>query len=111
MWTRQKKRTYRSKFVLPTLTIMCLSYFGFHALHGHYGIYSAEQLELRKAMLTAQLAERTGQRQALERQVALLQDNHVERDMLEEQARRMLNYSNPADITILDPFEAKNQVN
>jgi cell division protein FtsB len=104
MWTRQKKRTYRSRFVLPALTIMCLIYFGFHALHGTYGIYSAEQLGLRKIDLSATLALRTGQREAIERQVALLQDNHVERDMLEEQARRMLNYSNAADLTILRPF-------
>ena len=104
MWTRQKKRTYRSRFVLPSLTIMCLGYFGFHALHGSYGIYSAEQLGLRKTDLTETLAVRTSQREALERQVVLLQDNRVERDMLEEQARRMLNYSNPADLTILNPF-------
>jgi cell division protein FtsB len=82
-----------------------LSYFGFHALHGSYGIYSAEQLELRKVVLTSVLSERTAQRQSLERQVALLQDNRVERDMLEEQARLMLNYSNPADVTVLNPFQ------
>ncbi len=110
MWTRQKKRTYRSKFVLPSLTFVCLAYFGFHAMHGSFGIYSAEQLELRKANLTATLADLTGKREALERQVALLQDNRLERDMLEEQARRMLNYSNPADLTILNPFE-KSSVN
>jgi cell division protein FtsB len=104
MWTRQKKRTYRSRFVLPSLTVMCLTYFGFHALHGSYGIYSAEQLLLRKVDLTQTLVLRTSQREGLERQVALLQDNRVERDMLEEQARRMLNYSNPADVTILNPF-------
>jgi cell division protein FtsB len=104
MWTRQKKRTYRSRFVLPVLTVLFLGYFGFHALHGSYGIYSAEQLELRKVDLTATLTQRTTQREALERQVALLQNNRVERDMLEEQARRMLNYSKPGDLTVLDPF-------
>jgi cell division protein FtsB len=104
MWTRQKKRTYRSRFVLPSLTILCLGYFGFHALHGSFGIYSATQLELRKTNLASILIDRTSKREALERQVALLQDNHVERDMLEEQARRMLNYSNPADLTILNPY-------
>lgn len=107
MWTRQKKRTYKSRFVLPVLTLLCLSYFGFHALHGSYGIYSAEQLEQRKQYLAATLASITLQRQALERQVALLSDSRVERDMLEEQAHRMLNYSNIRDVTILDPFEKK----
>lgn len=104
MWTRQKRRTYRSRFVLPVLTALCLGYFGFHALHGSYGIYSAEQLDIRKQSLSASLAQLSAQRSALERQVALLSDNRVEQDMLEEQALRMLNYSNVRDVTIIDPF-------
>ena len=106
MWTRQKKRTHRRKLVLPVLTALCLAYFGFHALHGSFGIYSSEELLTRKNDLTAQLADLTHRREALERQVALLQDNRVERDMLEEQARRALNYSSDRDLTILRPFAA-----
>ncbi len=104
MWTRQKKRTRRGKFVLPLLTLVCLSYFGFHAFHGSFGIYSSEQLETQKKVLTEQLALRTNEREALERQVALLEDGTVERDMLDEQARRALNFSKPSDLTILRPF-------
>jgi cell division protein FtsB len=107
MWTRQKKRTDRSKFILPSLMIFCLSYFSFHALHGTYGIYSAKHLEVRVRVLTQTLKERVMTREALERKVALLQDKHVERDMLEEQALRMLNYSNASDLVILDPFVKK----
>ena len=104
MWTRQKKRTRRSRFVLPLLTLVCLGYFGFHAFHGSFGIYSSEQLEARKIALTEELAQRTHEREALERQVALLDDRTVERDMLDEQARRALNFSKSNDLTILQPF-------
>ena len=101
MWTRQRKRTRRSRLVLPALTAVCLAYFGFHALHGSFGLYSKEQLDVRKADLTGQLANLTRQRESLERQVALLQDGSIERDMLDEQARLQLNYSQKRDLTIL----------
>lgn len=101
MWTRQRKRTRRSRLVLPALTAICLAYFGFHALHGSFGLYSKEQLDLRKSDLTSKLAYLTRQRESLERQVALLQDGTVERDMLDEQARLQLNYSQKRDLTIL----------
>ncbi len=104
MWTRQHKRTRRSRFVLPLLTLCCLGYFGFHALHGSFGLYSSEELATQKADLAAQLDILSRQREALERQVALLQDDKVERDMLDEQARRALNYTQKRDLTILRPF-------
>jgi cell division protein FtsB len=104
MWTRQTKRTHRSKFILPALTLLCLSYFGFHAFHGSYGIYSSEQLSARKDALTDQLETLTRQREALERQVALLQDSRLERDMLDEEARRALNFTQASDLTILRPY-------
>ncbi len=104
MWTRQRKRTRRSRFVLPLLTVACLGYFGFHALHGSFGLYSSEQLAQQKADLTTELERLTRERETLERQVALLQDDKVERDMLDEQARRALNYTQPRDLTILRPF-------
>ena len=108
MWTRQRKRTRRSRLVLPLLTVACLGYFGFHALHGSFGLYSSEQLALQKADLTSELERLTRERESLERQVALLQDDRVERDMLDEQARRALNYTQPRDLTILRPFVETN---
>ncbi len=101
MWTRQRKRTRRSRFVLPLLTLVCLGYFGFHALHGSFGLYSSERMEQQKVDLAVELARLTRERQSLERQVALLQDDKVERDMLDEQARRALNYTQPRDLTVL----------
>ena len=93
------------------MTLVCLGYFGFHALHGSFGIYSSEELQVQKSDLKDRLADLVHKREALERQVALLQDDRVERDMLEEQARRALNYSSDRDLTILRPFGEKKQIN
>ncbi|MGU3400848.1 FtsB family cell division protein [Brucellaceae bacterium D45D] len=101
MWTKQKRKSNRGRFVLPVLTIAFLSYFGFHAYHGEYGLYSRIQLEEQKAVLNKQLAEISGQREALEKRVSLLRDGSIEKDMLDEQARRALNLSHPHEVTII----------
>ncbi|PWL17837.1 cell division protein [Falsochrobactrum shanghaiense] len=101
MWTRQKRKSIRGRFVLPVLTIAFLSYFGFHAYHGEFGLYSRIQLEEQKSLLTQQLEKITAERAAMEKRVALLRDGSIEKDMLDEQARRGLNLSHPDEMTII----------
>ncbi|MGB8819092.1 MAG: septum formation initiator family protein [Rhizobiaceae bacterium] len=111
MWTRQRRNTKRSRLILPALTAACLAYFGFHALHGSFGLYSSEQLEVRKIDLAARLQTLTREHETLNRQVALLQDDKLERDMLDEQARLSLNYSQKRDLTILKSDFMENALN
>ncbi|MBV2144576.1 septum formation initiator family protein [Falsochrobactrum sp. TDYN1] len=101
MWTKQKRKSIRGRFVLPVLTAAFLSYFGFHAYHGEFGLYSRIQLEEQKSILTRQLEKITVDRVALEKRVALLRDGSIEKDMLDEQARRALNLSHPDEMTII----------
>ena len=45
MWTRQHKQTkYRPADRSGALRPLFLAYFGFHAYHGEFGIYSKYQL-------------------------------------------------------------------
>ena len=101
MWTKQKRKSIRGRFVLPVLTAAFLSYFGFHAYHGEYGLYSRIQLEEQKSLLNSQLEAITDERVALEKRVTLLRDGSIEKDMLDEQARRALNLSHPDEVTII----------
>ena len=78
-----------------------MTYFGFHAYHGEFGIYSKYQLEERAAELQAQLDVVHAARVGLERRVQLLHDGTLEKDMLDEQARKALNLSQPDEITIM----------
>lgn len=105
MWTKQKRKSIRGRFVLPVLTVAFLAYFGFHAYHGEFGLYSRMQLEERKAALTEQLAKVTSDREALEKRVSMLRDGTIEKDMLDEQARRALNLSHPDEVTIITSKE------
>ncbi len=101
MWTRQYKKRRTGALIVPALAVVFLSYFGFHAWHGTFGIYSSYQLEERKAALETRLAELKTERLDLESRVLLLQDGTLEKDMLDEQARRALNLTNGDEITII----------
>lgn len=103
MWTKQKRKSIRGRFILPVLAAAFLSYFGFHAYHGEYGIYSRGKLEEQMKIMDEQLATLSRQRATLEREVSLVRDGSIEKDMLDEQARRALNLSRPDEVTIMLP--------
>jgi cell division protein FtsB len=101
MWTRQHRQRNLGRLILPVITIAFLSYFGFHAWHGDYGINAKYALEERTAGLQTQLDTVRSQRVALETRVRLLRDGSIEKDMLDEQARRALNLSHTDELVIL----------
>ena len=101
MWTRQHKQRNTGRLIVPAVSAVFLAYFGFHAYHGEFGIFSKYQLEARAAELNIELAKAKSQRVELERRVQLLHDGTLEKDMLDEQARRALNLSHADEITIM----------
>ena len=103
MWTRQHKQRNTGRLILPGISALFLAYFGFHAYHGEFGIYSKYRFETRAAELQAKVDALHAQRVDLERRVQLLHDGTLEKDMLDEQARRALNLSHADEITIIRP--------
>ncbi len=103
MWTRQHKQRNTGRLIVPAISALFLAYFGFHAYHGEFGIYSKYQLEARIAELQGRLDGVRGKRIQLERRVQLLHDGTLEKDMLDEQARRALNLSQADEVTIMLP--------
>ena len=101
MWTRHHKNRNTGKLIIPAISVLFLAYFGFHAYHGEFGIYSKYQLEAQAAELNAELAKIKAERLQMERRVQLLHDGTLEKDMLDEQARRALNLSHSDEITIM----------
>lgn len=108
MWTRQHRQRKTGRLIVPAISVVFLSYFGFHAYHGEYGIYSKYQLEARVAQLEDRLGEIRAQRIELDRRVQLLHDGTLEKDMLDEQARKALNLSHGDEITIMRPSRTQN---
>ncbi|TPK58930.1 MULTISPECIES: septum formation initiator family protein [unclassified Mesorhizobium] len=107
MWTRQHKQRNTGRLIIPSLCAVFLAYFGFHAYHGEFGINSKYQLEAETVALQAQLDAIKACRMELERRVKLMHDGTLEKDMLDEQARKALNLSQADEITIMLPVSAK----
>ena len=105
MWTRQRRQNSAPRLILPVLTALFLTYFGYHALYGGNGLYSKHIVEEQTKELQAKLDVLTDKREELQQEVALLSDGTVEKDMLDEQARRALNMAQPDELIILRPFE------
>ena len=101
MWTKQKRKSRRGRLIVPLLSVLFFSYFGFHAYHGEYGLYSTIKLQEQTKLLQAQLDAITASRVELERQVQLMHDGTIEKDMLDEQARKALNMTRPDEVTIM----------
>ena len=106
LWSRHHTQRNTGRLIVPAITVMFLSYFGFHAFQGEYGIYSKFQAEARIAELRAELAATTAARKELEQRVQLLHDGTIEEDMLDEHARRALDYSRADELTIMYPAAA-----
>jgi cell division protein FtsB len=105
MWTRQHKQRNTGRLIIPALSAVVLAYFGFHAYHGEYGIYSRYKLQVRTAELQGRLDAIKSRRVALERRVQLVHDGSLEKDMLDEQALRALGVAHPDEVIVMLPPE------
>lgn len=108
MWTRQHKKRQTGRLIVPGISALFLTYFGFHAYHGEFGIYSKYRLQDRAGELNVELASIQGKRIELERRLRLLQDGTLEKDMLDEQARRALNLARADEVIVMLPEAGNN---
>jgi cell division protein FtsB len=102
MWTRHRRRSPFRHVILPIFAIGVLAYFGHHALTGSLGLASKQEYESRTSALKAELASLESQREELEKRTAMLRDGSLERDMIDEQARRLLGNTRENEIVILN---------
>jgi cell division protein FtsB len=85
---------------LAIVVTAVLAYFGYHALHGRYGFLAwldtSRDLEAARQELTGIAAER----HELQRDVQSFQRDLIDRDLLEEELRK-LGYVKPDEVIIL----------
>ena len=82
------------------LWAVLMAYFGYHAVQGEHGLLARNALSAQVTEAHATLADLRADRQRLEAQVGLMAPDAVDRDMLDERARAMLNYAHPNDVVI-----------
>ena len=101
MWTRHHRRSPLRHVLLPALTCLVLTYFTHHAMNGTLGVRAQQGYEAEIALLKSELGQLEDRRAGLERKTAMLRDGSLERDMIDEQARRLLGLTRSKEIVIL----------
>ena len=93
----------RARYVVGSmLAAFIVFYLVYHAISGERGLISWWRLSQEVVMAQAKVKITGARRRYLERRVRLLHPGSLDRDMLEERARVMLNYGNAEDIVILE---------
>ncbi|MCC3306078.1 FtsB family cell division protein [Sneathiella sp. HT1-7] len=84
----------------PILGILAVAYFSYHLIEGDRGLFAYLKLqhEIDRAEAVYQLTE--NEKQALEKRVALLRRENLDKDMLEERSRYVLGLAHPDEIVI-----------
>jgi len=87
-------------YVLSVLLVFSILYLGVQALTGQYGLLTGDERAATLAKREAAALRLTEERRDLELRVRYLQTDHLSRDLLEERARVLLGYADPADHVI-----------
>jgi cell division protein FtsB len=87
----------------PVLGFCVVGYFAYHSFEGERGIHAFLRLGEQVAIARAHLDDLRDERAIVERRVALLRGDSLDPDMLDEQARAVLNFARPGEIVILEP--------
>ena len=93
----------RNGFRQLTVVLLCLGlavYFSYHAVQGRHGLETRLRLSEKARLLGEQLTGLEAVLSHLRRDVALLQDNHLDADSLDEAARSVLGYAAEGDIIV-----------
>lgn len=101
MITTRKGRTGRYA-LLFTACLAMISYFSYHAVEGDHGLHKRASLAKRIVLLESELATLKHERERIEHDVSLMTERaKTTPDVLDEQARGLLNYARPDDIVVL----------
>ncbi len=84
------KRVLKGIFV-PAVFLAVSGYFAWHAVHGERGLMARDKREADITAARAELRRAEADRDAMERRVAGLRGDRLDRDQLEERARSLLN--------------------
>lgn len=101
MATRQRKKSFVSRLILPTFTLAFIGYFGFHAFHGSYGLIAFKSVQHQISLLEDQLDTVQKQRKNLEQRTILLAYGSPDRETVDELARAKLNVIHPNEVVYL----------
>lgn len=101
-WGRRSRRWMKDAAPPVGLALLC-GYFVWHSLHGDSGLLARERRVEEIAAARVTLARVESERDSIERRVAGLRGERIDRDQLDERARQLLNLVGKNEIVI--PYE------
>jgi cell division protein FtsB len=101
MITSRKNRNARWALLL-LICLALIGYFAYHAVEGDHGLHKRAMLSDKIKRLETELKALKDERLRIEHDVALVTTRaRSEPDLLDEQARGLLNYARPDEIIVL----------
>ncbi|QIB35708.1 FtsB family cell division protein [Ancylobacter pratisalsi] len=96
----------RWRSILQTVTLhlgaaVLIGYFAFQGYNGQYGLLARRGFERQLTELTAERDQLRAHREAIESKVRLLSPERIDADLLDEEARALLNLVHPKDLVLL----------
>ncbi len=86
--------------IFAIIVIALLCYLTFAALQGEHGLFSLFQVEAQERRLTDELGDLRVQREEVSNRTRRLSSEHLDLDLLDEQARKVLGLGRPDEIII-----------
>lgn len=87
-------------FLLPCLSILLMGYFTYHIFQGDRGVIAMFRLQKSVAQLEQTKNTLQKEKTELEHRAYLLNPKSLDTDLLEEQAKRVLNFAYPTEVVI-----------
>ncbi len=93
----------RTPVILPLVAALLVSYFAFYTFFGERSLLRLMQLDKQVDSASAQLNSIKAEHDALAAKVNHLRPSSIDPDLLDQQARHVLNYTAPGEIVIMTP--------
>jgi cell division protein FtsB len=103
MVVRTRLRAFLMPLVLYTVSGSVAAYFVWHALNGERGLKASVEYTRQIAELDKERAGLRAERAHWEHRIGLIRSAEIDRDILDEEARRMLGRVNGHDVVVLLP--------
>jgi cell division protein FtsB len=100
MVTRRRLRSILNTLGLYVTAALLVGYFGVNAYSGNHGLKAKQDIDRQMATLSAELSHLQVERARWQRRVNLLKPENIDRDMLDERARALLDYVGPDELTL-----------
>ena len=107
MVTRKRLRSILSALGLYVLGALLVGYFGVNAFSGNHGLKAKQDIDQQITSMSVELDKLRLERTQWERRIALLKSRRLDPDMLDEQARALLDYVAPNELTLMFSWAPK----